>query len=325
MFRAQSIYALVLSEILPIVLCLSFVNLAIGDVQDDIDRVFEGLGIDVFLDEEGRVNHAEVFDTQAVTLDGIRLLWGRETIEYLDLSGVKLGSEVFEIVGTLRGLNVLELKNTDCTDADLQRIQGMANLETLSLDGTSVTDGCLPTLSLLPNLKTLEIDRTAITEAGIKRLCEGRSDIELIETWDCFAGIREGCAVLDIERAIIYLSDPPEKSGQTDSGISSGGGSTFTLVIADGDTDLIDSDWSGAGGGGGFHATMNGSKFVGINYDKKYVNGLPVIQANGHLVEIADTGKAIVVNGSKFVLDKKKQEIVLDSEGRASLYHEQSE
>ena len=63
---------------------------------------------------------------------------------------------------------ILQMANSDVTDATLFKLKGLNRLRELDLNGSQVTDFGLKTLvQELPALETLKLSRTAVTDAGM--------------------------------------------------------------------------------------------------------------------------------------------------------------
>ena len=67
-------------------------------------------------------------------------------------------------------LTVLQMANSDVTDATVEHLQGLANLKRLDLSDTAVTDASIPLLAALPALEDVKLARTKVTDAGVKKL-----------------------------------------------------------------------------------------------------------------------------------------------------------
>jgi len=72
----------------------------------------------------------------------------------------------------LKGLRVLDLRDTPITDADLKDLKELKDLEALYLDGTQITDAGLKDLKELKDLRSLWLNGAQITDAGLKDLKE---------------------------------------------------------------------------------------------------------------------------------------------------------
>ena len=64
---------------------------------------------------------------------------------------------------------VLDLSETQITDAGLKELVGLKNLQTLKLGFTRVTDAGLVTLRALPRLRSLYLWQTDVTAGAVVR------------------------------------------------------------------------------------------------------------------------------------------------------------
>ena len=87
-----------------------------------------------------------------------------ETQEEIIAAIEKLGGEFFG------GGKMLDLADTQITDAGLAHLAGLTELKTLSLDGTQITDAGLVHLKGLKGLEKLDLYSTKVTAAGVKKL-----------------------------------------------------------------------------------------------------------------------------------------------------------
>jgi hypothetical protein len=70
----------------------------------------------------------------------------------------------------LAHLEVLELQETQISDAGLAHLMGLKGLKELDLYRTRITDKGLDNLQYLSNLVKLELSYTAVTDAGLDKL-----------------------------------------------------------------------------------------------------------------------------------------------------------
>src|SRR5215469_3597712 len=87
-----------------------------------------------------------------------------------DLHRLRDAGAVLVSLGPLTKVRVLNLYDTGFTDADLERLRGLAELDTLNLSATQVTDAGLPLLQGLPRLRVLRLNHTAVSDAGVQAL-----------------------------------------------------------------------------------------------------------------------------------------------------------
>ncbi len=86
----------------------------------------------------------------------------------------------------------IDLHATKTKDADLELLQGLANLRTLNLYGTVITDAGLMQVTGLPGLRTLYLNDTAITDDGLQSLqrLTGLQELSLYHTRVTDDGLR---------------------------------------------------------------------------------------------------------------------------------------
>ncbi|MBA4017270.1 MAG: hypothetical protein C0483_08860 [Pirellula sp.] len=64
---------------------------------------------------------------------------------------------------------VLQMANSDVTDATLEHLRGLAKLRRLDVGNSQVTDAGLATIAALPALEELNVGHTKITDAGFQQ------------------------------------------------------------------------------------------------------------------------------------------------------------
>ncbi len=98
-------------------------------------------------------------------------LAGRENLKELDLGGCsKITSEGFALLGNLRNLEVLNLRQTGVTDAGMEHLRGLVHLRKLYLDGTKISGKALVPVGTLENLDYLSLINTRIPDEGLEHL-----------------------------------------------------------------------------------------------------------------------------------------------------------
>ena len=65
---------------------------------------------------------------------------------------------------------VVDLKQTEITDAGLEQLKGLMRLESLHLNETEVTDAGLEQIKELKSLESLDLRQTQVTDTGLKHL-----------------------------------------------------------------------------------------------------------------------------------------------------------
>ena len=79
----------------------------------------------------------------------------------------------YQIVRELTDVVVLQMANSDVTDATLRLLGGLDQLRELDLNNTQVTDAGLALLAQLPALQRLRLANTRITDAGFRQHLAG--------------------------------------------------------------------------------------------------------------------------------------------------------
>ena len=88
---------------------------------------------------------------------------------------------------------LVDLHNTQVTDAGLRHLEGLSKLQKVSLNDTKVTDAGLEHLKGLTSLETLDLANTRVTDAGLehlKRLTKLQS-LNLVNTRVTDAGVKK--------------------------------------------------------------------------------------------------------------------------------------
>jgi len=88
----------------------------------------------------------------------------------ISLRRSKVGDEDFRLVALFTTLQVLELDETEVTDAGISHLSALTGMESLNLVKTQITDEALRYLSRMKQLKKLDITLTAISGAGLRYL-----------------------------------------------------------------------------------------------------------------------------------------------------------
>ena len=97
----------------------------------------------------------------------------------VDLSGMSLDRELFELLGNVESLIAVILKDPDVTDETLAMLPEMPSVQRLDLTGSSVTNEGLKHLTGYRNLVTLNLSDTKVTGAGLSELPAGLSGVIL--------------------------------------------------------------------------------------------------------------------------------------------------
>ncbi|MEZ5943017.1 MAG: leucine-rich repeat domain-containing protein [Planctomycetaceae bacterium] len=88
----------------------------------------------------------------------------------LNLRGVTFDPGNTRIVAELKRLRVLNLSNTNVSDADLKPLNSLPRLEKLSLTGTKITDAGAMHIAQMKSLTHLDLCDTAITDKAFSQL-----------------------------------------------------------------------------------------------------------------------------------------------------------
>ena len=116
-------------------------------------------------------------------------------VHYLDLTAQpNLTKTDVEMIGQLRKLKTLNLRETQVDDSSLAGISQLTELENLDLLKTRVTDAGLAALAGLRNLKRLELSFTAVTDDGIGSVA-ALTSLRVLGLGECQVG-DEGLAKL---------------------------------------------------------------------------------------------------------------------------------
>jgi WD40 repeat protein len=93
-------------------------------------------------------------------------------------------------LAVLDGLRLLDLSETQVTDAGLAHLRGLTHLQVLNLGGTDVSDAGVLHLRAMNELKSLTLPR-GVSDAGLARLAgvAGLRDLNLAETQVTAAGL----------------------------------------------------------------------------------------------------------------------------------------
>src|ERR1039458_10217089 len=65
---------------------------------------------------------------------------------------------------------MVDLHNTNFTDAGLERLELLRRVDVLDLCGTKVTDIGLQHLKALPCLRSLNLEKTQVSDAGLRHI-----------------------------------------------------------------------------------------------------------------------------------------------------------
>jgi hypothetical protein len=112
----------------------------------------------------------EALSLQRLGITGrvLRNLKAAETLAVLNLSDSNVTDADLAEVARLKGLEVLALKNTKITGAGLAHLKGMAKLNVMNLADCAVGDADLEPFMSMPNLRIVYAVGSKISEAAVK-------------------------------------------------------------------------------------------------------------------------------------------------------------
>jgi hypothetical protein len=88
----------------------------------------------------------------------------------VDLSDTQVTDAELVHLNGVTGLEMLDLSNTQISDTGLEHLKGIKDLKWLYLGGTQVTDAGLERLKEITSLQDVFLDRTQVTDAGLEHL-----------------------------------------------------------------------------------------------------------------------------------------------------------
>ncbi|WP_317218965.1 c-type cytochrome domain-containing protein [Portibacter lacus] len=103
----------------------------------------------------------------------------KENIIILDLKNTEISDANFEKLSELKNLIRLQLNGSNTETEDLLKIAPLPRLESINLYGTSIDDGALDYLASFPSLKRIYTWQTQVTPEGIAALQGKRPDISV--------------------------------------------------------------------------------------------------------------------------------------------------
>jgi len=111
---------------------------------------------------------------------GLSRLEGLEKLESLDLAGLSISADgLTAALPKFTSLRYLNLSETWIVNADLRVLGIVKNLESLAIRDTVIGDRGIAAISTLKSLKRLWIERTRITERGMEELKKGLPGCEI--------------------------------------------------------------------------------------------------------------------------------------------------
>jgi hypothetical protein len=110
-----------------------------------------------------------------VTHAGLAHLKSVETLELLDLEGMKLGDQSYAEVAEMRSLRVLHLGGSPVTPATLAALKGRLRLRTLGVNWVGLGDESLAVIADFAGLEELDMSGAKVTPDGVRQLRRAKS------------------------------------------------------------------------------------------------------------------------------------------------------
>jgi len=111
--------------------------------------------------------------SQDIDVSALTHLKSLRRLKRLDLRRMAVKDRGLVHVEGLVGLELLNLKLTEVTDAGMPRLSELTNLRELDLSKNHITDAGLVHLAGMARLQTLHLNGTKVTDEGVKKLQEG--------------------------------------------------------------------------------------------------------------------------------------------------------
>ncbi|CAI5499474.1 unnamed protein product [Closterium sp. Naga37s-1] len=110
-------------------------------------------------------------DSSGFTAEGLTQLYSLTGLKLLDLAETNATDASLERIGSLKVLNTIYLGATKITDAGIAKLRGLPALVTLAVDGcASVTSASMVHVGKLTSLESLWLSTTTVREDGLKHL-----------------------------------------------------------------------------------------------------------------------------------------------------------
>jgi hypothetical protein len=94
----------------------------------------------------------------------------RQNIIQLDISGLPIGQDEMNFIGSCANLEWLELDQTPITDTEMEALNLLSKLKTLKIHSTAISDGSIAVFNKMDGLRELYLWNTKISDTGIKNL-----------------------------------------------------------------------------------------------------------------------------------------------------------
>jgi hypothetical protein len=106
-----------------------------------------------------------------ISVETIHALQGKKSLKEFSISFAKVSDESAQILGTLRSLQILELRSqTEISPKGMSEILQLTGLQELTLSDRLVTDETVAALSRFPNLSVLNLRSVFVSDEGLKTL-----------------------------------------------------------------------------------------------------------------------------------------------------------
>ncbi len=93
-----------------------------------------------------------------------------QNIVQLDVSGLPIGQNEMNFIGSCANLEWLELDQTPITDTEMQALNLLSKLKKLKIHNTEISDGSLPVFNRMEALRKVYLWNTQISAIGLKDL-----------------------------------------------------------------------------------------------------------------------------------------------------------
>ena len=93
-----------------------------------------------------------------------------QNIVQLDVSGLPIGQDEMDFIGSCTNLEWLELDQTPITDIEMETLNQLTKLKTLKIHSTSISDGSIAVFNKMKALREVYLWNTQISADGLKDL-----------------------------------------------------------------------------------------------------------------------------------------------------------
>jgi len=112
------------------------------------------------------VYKSPVYTAEQVT--GLKFIG--QNIVQLDVSGLPIGKEEMNFIGSCTNLEWLEVDQTPITDIEMDALNLLSKLKTLKVHSTAISDESIPVLNKMDGLREIYLWNTQISADGLKAL-----------------------------------------------------------------------------------------------------------------------------------------------------------